>query len=94
MRRDVDPSSSDVSPEMEQLLLDPPQEEEIEKPKPSTPSEEDIKEAALFSLSDLHQYDYEINHLSGIISRFSKDPVKAPPQIKKKSFKCEDLAQE
>ena len=34
---DVDPSSSAVSPEMEQLLLDPPPEEEIEKPRPPTP---------------------------------------------------------
>ena len=64
---DVDPSSSDVSPETEQSLLDPPPEEEIEKPKPSTPSEEDIKEAAMFSPSDLHQYDYAINCQSGIM---------------------------
>ena len=76
---DVDPSSSDASPEMEQSLLDPPPEEEIEKPKPSTPSEEDIKEAALFSPSDLHQYDYAINHRSGIISRFPKGPDPTKP---------------
>ena len=66
---DVNPSSSDLSPEMEQSLLDPPPEE-IEKPKASTPSEEDIKEAAMFSPSDLHQYDYAINCQSGIMIRY------------------------
>ena len=76
---DVDPSSSDVSPKMEQSLLDPPPEEEIEKPKLSIPSEEDIKEAAMFSPSDLCQFDYAINHRSGIISRFPKGPDPAKP---------------
>ena len=76
---DVNPSSSDLSPKMEQSLLDPPPEEEIEKPKPSTPSEEDIKEAAMFSPSDLHQYDYAINCQSGIISRFPKGPDPTKP---------------
>ena len=71
---DVDPSSSDIGPEMEQSLLDPPPEEEIEEPKPSTPSEEDIKEAAMFSPSDLCQYDYVINCQSGIIARYPKGP--------------------
>ena len=76
---DIDPSSSDVSPKMEQSLLDPLPEEEIEKPKPSTPSEEDIKEAAMFSPSDLCQFDYAIKLLSGIISRFPKRPDPAKP---------------
>ena len=71
---DVDPSSSDLSPETEQSLLDPPPEEEIEKPKASTPSEEDIKEAAMFSPSDLRQYDYAINCQSGIMIRYRKGP--------------------
>ena len=76
---DVDPSSSDVSPKMEQSLLDPPPEEEMEKPKPPTPSEEDIKEAALFSLSDLRQYDYAINRQSDIMIRYRKGPDPAKP---------------
>ena len=71
---DVDPSSSDLSPETEQSLLDPPPEEEIEKPKVSTPSEEDIKEAAMLSPSDLRQYDYAINCQSGIMIRYRKGP--------------------
>ena len=71
---DVDPSSSDLSPKTEQLLLDPSPEEEIEKPKASTPSEEDIKEAAMFSPSDLHQYDYAINCQSGIMIRYGNGP--------------------
>ena len=71
---DVDPSSSDLSPKTEQSLLDPPPEEEIEKPKASTPSEEDIKEAAMFSPSDLHQYDYTINCQSAIMIRYRKGP--------------------
>ena len=71
---DVDPCSSDLSPKMEQSLLDPPPEEEIEKPKASTPSEEDIKEAAMFSPSDLRQYDYAINHQSSIMMRYRKGP--------------------
>ena len=70
---DIDPSSSDLSPETEQSLLDPPPEE-IEKPKASTPSEEDIKEAAMFSPSDLHQYDFAINCQSGIMIRYRKGP--------------------
>ena len=69
---DVDPSSSDLSPETEQSLLDPPPEEEIEKPKASTPSEEDIKEAAMFSPSDLCQDDYAMNRQSGIHDPISK----------------------
>ena len=76
---DIDPSSSDVSLETEQSLLDPPPEEEIEKPKPSTPSEEDIKEAAMFSPSDLHQYDYVINCQSSIMIRYRKGPDPAKP---------------
>ena len=76
---DVDPSSSDMSPKTEQSLLDPPQEKEVEKPRPSTPSEEDIKEAAIFSPSDLCQYDYTINRRSGIISRYPKRPDPAKP---------------
>ena len=76
---DVDPSSSDMSPEMEQSLLDPPQEKETEKPKQPTPSEEDIKEAALFSPSDLHQYNYTINCRSGIIIRYPKKPDSTKP---------------
>ena len=64
---DIDPPFSDLSPEMEQSLLDPPPEEEIKKPEASTPSEEDIKEAAMFSPSDLCQYDYAINHQNGIM---------------------------
>ena len=76
---DVDPSSSDMSPKMEQSLLDPPQEKEVEKPEPPTPSEEDIKEAALFSPSDLCQYDYAINCQSGIIIRYPKKPDSAKP---------------
>ena len=71
---DIDPSSSDLSPEMEQSLLDPAPEEEIEKPKASTPSEEDIKEVAMFSPSDLRQYDYAINHQSSIMIRYQKGP--------------------
>ena len=67
---DINPSSSDLSPETEQSLLDPPPEEEIEKPESSTPSEEDIKEAAMFSPSDLHQYDYAINRQSGIMIQY------------------------
>ena len=67
---DIDPSSSDMSPEMEQSLLDPTQEKDTKKPEQPAPSEEDIKEAALFSLSDLHQYDYAINRQSGIIIRY------------------------
>ena len=70
---DVDPSSSDLSPKTEQSLLDPPPEE-MEKHKMSTPSEEDIKEAAMFSPSDLRQYDYAINHQSGIMIRYRKGP--------------------
>ena len=54
--------------------MDPPPEEEIEKPKASTPSEEDIKEAAMFSPSDLRQYDYAINRQSGIMIRYRKGP--------------------
>ena len=68
-----------VSPKTEQLLLDPPPEEEIEKPKPSTPSEEDIKEAAMFSPSDLHQYNYTINCQSSIMIRYRKGPDPAKP---------------
>ena len=71
---DVDPSSSDLSPETEQSLLDPPPEGEVEKPEASTPSEEDIKEATMFSPSDLHQYDYAINRQSGIMIRYRKGP--------------------
>ena len=71
---DIDPSSSDLSPETEQSLLDPPPEEDIEKPKASTPSEDDIKEAAMFSPSDLRQYDYAINCQSGIMTRYQKGP--------------------
>ena len=64
---------------MEQSLLDPPQEKDVEKPELPTPSEEDIKEAALFSPSDLRQYDYAINHQSGIIIRYPKKPDPAKP---------------
>ena len=41
------------------------------------PSEEDIKEAAMFAPSDLQQYDYAINCRSGIISRYPKGPDQA-----------------
>ena len=71
---DVDPSSSNLSPETEQSLFDPPPEEEVEKPEASTPSEKDIKEAAMFSRSDLRQYDYAINHERGIMIRYQKGP--------------------
>ena len=71
---DVNPSSSDLSPETEQSLLDPPPEGEVEKPGVPTPSEEDIKEATMFSPSDLRQYDYAINRQSGIMIRYRKGP--------------------
>ena len=78
---DIDPSSSDLSPEQEQELLDPSQAQDTEVPalRPPTPSEEDIKEVAMFAPSDLRQYDYAINRRSGIISRYSKGPDPAKP---------------
>ena len=47
---DVDPSSSDLSPKMEQSLLDPPPEEEVEKPEAST-----LWPPLLFNKTPLHQ---------------------------------------
>ena len=71
---DVDPSSSDLSPEAEQALLDLPLETEAEKPRPPTPSDEEIREASMFAPSDLRQYDYAFNSRSGIVSRYPKGP--------------------
>ena len=71
---DVDPSSSDLSPEAEQALLDPAPSAAADQPRPPTPSDEETKEASMFAPSDLRQYDYSFNHRSGIISRFSKGP--------------------
>ena len=77
---DVDPSSGDLSPEAEQALLDPVPSAAVAQPRPPTPTDEEIREASMFAPSDLCQYDYSINHRSGIISRFPKgpDPADAP----------------
>ena len=48
---DIIHSSSDLSPKTEQSLLDPPPEEEVEKPEAPTPSEEDIKKAAMIFIN-------------------------------------------
>ena len=74
-----DVEESDLSPEAEQALLDPPQDTEMEKPWPPTPSEEDIREASMFAPSNLHQYDYAVSHHSGIISHFPKGTDSTKP---------------
>ena len=71
---DIYPSSSELSSEAEQALLDPASSAAETQPRPPTPTDEEIKEASLFAPSDLRQYDYSINRQSGIISRFSKGP--------------------
>ena len=83
---DVDPSSSDLSPEMEQSLLDPPPEEEIEKPKASTPSEEDIKEAAMMQYQYRKGSDPSKSLATSLVQQgiTSPDPTEAPPQKKPK----------
>ena len=79
---DVDPSSSDLSPETEQSLLDPLQRRKIEKPKASTPSEEDIKEAAMI----WYQYQKGLDPSKSLAASLvqqdtaSPDPTEAPPQ--------------
>ena len=49
---DVDPSSSDLSPEAEQALLDPAPCAATDQPRPPTPSDEETKEASMFAPSD------------------------------------------
>ena len=71
---DVDSSSSDLSLEAEQALLDPVPCAAADQPRPPTPSDEETKEASMFAPSDLRQYDYSFNRCSSIISRFSKGP--------------------
>ena len=71
---DIDPSSSDLSSEAEQAILDPASSAAEPRQRPPTPTDEEIIEASMFVPSDLRQYDYSFNRRSGIVSRFPRGP--------------------
>ena len=72
-KEDVNPSSSDLSPETEQSLLDPPPGGGNRKsPRHLLLLKRISKRAAMSSPSDLRQYDYAINRQSGIMDPISK----------------------